>query len=182
MSESEASPIDLLLARTERVFKLALAIIGCIGTGVIWGVRLEGKTSNNEQRSEENKHGIRDLDMQQRTLEKAIIEIKTMLQEQQRRGGGNQTQSIKVGIGEKDNRQSVAKARGYYTTADLAAMLNLSERTVTERCARGDFAGATQPEGGRGWRIPLDYFDSGKLPQTAAISEPPPDEEAEACP
>ncbi len=68
-----------------------------------------------------------------------------------------QTQTVTVA---GDVREKAAKTRGYYTVEDMAARLQLSERTIQDRCKRGIIP-AYQPEGGRGWRIPLNAAISG---------------------
>ena len=86
--------------------------------------------------------------------------------------GNNQTTSVNVGSVDAKEIDEAPELRGYYTTSEIATLLHKSERTVQDMCAHGVIAGATQPEGGRGWRIPLDFSLSGKQTQTAAVSVP----------
>lgn len=84
---------------------------------------------------------------------------------------GNQTTSVNVGATTPDKSEDEApEIRGYYITSEIAKLLHKSERTIQDMCASGQIEGATQPEGGRGWRIPLDFAISGKSPQNAVVS------------
>ena len=142
------------------IFKLAaVGTIALAGTMFTWGVWITTTVWKTSERV-------------------AILEWQTSHASK----GGNQTTSVNVGAVDSKEIDEAPELRGYYTTSEIAALLKKSERTVQDMCAHGQIAGATQPKNGRGWRIPLAFSLSGKLPQTAAISEPPPDEEAEACP
>ena len=94
-----------------------------------------------------------------------------MLQQQQNRGTGNQSQSIKIGAPD-DERQKladVARARGgYYTTEEVAILTNRSARKVQDMCAAGEIPTMPRAEGERAWRIPLDFDQPKPAPLAAA--------------
>mgnify|MGYP000387935002 CR=1 FL=1 len=73
---------------------------------------------------------------------------------------GNQTTSVNVGSSDSvaSEIDKAAEHRGYYLTSEAAKILRKSERSITSMCASGLIPDAVQPEGGRGWRIPLGFL------------------------
>lgn len=108
-------------------------------------------------------------------------------------GGGASNHSTMISTSSEDKssalNEEAARRRGYYLSSEVAAILKKSERSVTDMCARGDIPDAFQPEGGRGWRIPLGFLlgaaredePGGRYPQISAASskhpQPAPDDD-----
>ncbi len=87
--------------------------------------------------------------------------------EAQARHGQSMIQNVKVG--KIDGPVVAVERRDYYTSTEVAAMLKLSERTVTTMCSNGELP-ATRPEGARDWHIAKDFIVSGKQPLASAAS------------
>ena len=124
----------------------ALCAISSTGLAFTWGVWITNKSFEHTQ------------------------DIALLKQELRFKGGQNVSQNINVGSTDESRLEEAAKLRGYYNVNDVSAKLGKSERTVTELCSSGKIDGAYQPEGGRGWRIPLQFDICEYLPQTAAVS------------
>lgn len=93
----------------------------------------------------------------------------TMLEH--RGGNSSVSQNVNVGSNDEKKKEDAAITRGYYTVGDVAEKLQKSERTVTDLCKNGLIKGAFQPEGGRGWRIPLDFDISDQKNTVANINQ-----------
>ena len=134
----------------------ALAAIASCGLGFTWGTWVTVKTFQHDS------------------------EIALLQERIHSRGGGSQTTSVNVGATDSvaEEIDAAAKHRGYYLTSEAAKILKKSERSITSMCAAGMIPDAVQPEGGRGWHIPLGFLlgvgtdenFSGKQPLAAANS------------
>lgn len=50
---------------------------------------------------------------------------------------------------------------------EVADLEGIAERTVRERCARGDYPGAYQHRAGCSWHIPAEIFKRAKSAESA---------------
>lgn len=180
MSTAQADRVDALLKRLQVVLYLTITIVGLVGAGVLWGARLQDEQKRQREKSELHDRDIGEIKRDQREFEKAFIELKTILQQQQQRHSTSQNQNVKIGLEQRDARQAVieaARLQGYLTTAQYAQLMgDKSESWARQQCQDNHVPGAYRLNGGKLWAIPLSVLDT--LPQTAANCAPVPQSDA----
>ncbi len=187
-----AAEEDSLLEKSEHVLSLVerlmhwqTVIISITAAGVLWGARLEFKISDHHTRLAKLEQHDEKLSDLVTTLRSDNLLLRQLVENMRRSDDGANTNRVDVKVGAMVNTEAdkeAAEHRGYFTTAEAANLLKKSERTVQALCAAGKIPGASQPEGGRGWRIPLTFLlglgddgrtGSGKSSLTAANNGTP---------
>lgn len=173
-ADAMAAKIELLdhsLSIASKFANASKAIFASLIFAVLWVARVEFSLANLKEKQDSSTKNV-DL------LTGIVAQLKTesalhnqSIESLRGRGSTSQNVDVKVGaVADGKDYEEAAKRRGYYVVGDLVLMLNKSERTITDLCLKGVIKDAYQPQGGRGWRIPLDFDFSGILPQTAAVS------------
>jgi len=171
-----AAEEDSLLEKSEHVLSLVerlmhwqTVIISITAAGVLWGARLEFKISDHDTRLAKLEQHDEKLSDLVTMLRSDNLLLRQLVENMRRSEGGANTNRVDVKVGAMVNTEA-------------AKLLKKSERTVQALCAAGKIPGASQPEGGRGWRIPLTFLlglgddgrtGSGKSSLTAANNGTP---------
>lgn len=162
--------LDHSLSIASKMANAWKALFGAMVVSVLWVARVEyaiADLQEKEEAADENLHSIAEIVAQLKT--QSALHQQSL--ESLRRNTTSQNVDVRVGtMADGKDYKEAAKRRGYYVVDDLVILLNKSERTITDLCLKGVIKDAYQPQGGRGWRIPLDFDFSGILPQTAAVS------------